>query len=98
MDFFNDCKTKEDAKKRYHELAKCFHPDKGGKLELMIILKDQYDKWNPAQIFSAEFSTNIFASNAASRVSRYAPFDHALNIENSNLRNYISQLEKNLEV
>lgn len=47
MDFFSDCKSKEEAKSTYKRLCKCFHPDKGGEESLMIELKKQYDAWDP---------------------------------------------------
>lgn len=47
MDFFSKCKDKEEAKKTFHNLAKFFHPDKGGDSEMMIELKKQYDNFNP---------------------------------------------------
>ncbi len=49
MDFFSNCKTKEEAKATFKRLCKCFHPDKGGEEALMIELKRQYDVWNPMQ-------------------------------------------------
>ena len=48
MDFFNDCKTQEEAKSTFKRLCKHFHPDKGGEESLMIELKKQYDDWKPS--------------------------------------------------
>ncbi len=48
MDFFSNCKTKEEAKATFKRLCKCFHPDKGGEEALMIELKRQFDAWEPA--------------------------------------------------
>jgi curved DNA-binding protein CbpA len=30
MPFFDDCKTQEELKERYRDLAKKYHPDTGG--------------------------------------------------------------------
>lgn len=49
MDFFNDCKTHDEAKSTFKRLCKHFHPDKGGEESLMIELKKQYDSWQPSQ-------------------------------------------------
>jgi len=61
MDFFSNCKTKEEAKSTFKRLCKCFHPDKGGEEALMIELKRQYDAWKPsyeAQGYKFNFSVN----------------------------------------
>lgn len=48
MDFFNDCKTQEEAKSTFKRLCKHFHPDKGGEESLMIELTKQYEAWTPS--------------------------------------------------
>lgn len=61
MDFFSNCKTKEEAKATFKRLCKCFHPDKGGEEALMIELTRQYDAWKPsyeAQGYRFNFSVN----------------------------------------
>lgn len=50
--FFQDCKTLEEVKKLYRDLAKRFHPDKGGDLEQMKKLNTDYDFIN-AKILSS---------------------------------------------
>lgn len=40
--FFTDCKTKEEVKKLYRELAKQYHPDKGGCLVTMQKINNEY--------------------------------------------------------
>ena len=47
MDFFSSCKTKEDAKKVFRQLAKMFHPDKSGDSTFMIELQRQHDAFDP---------------------------------------------------
>ena len=42
MRFFKDCKTKEEVKKLYRELAKQYHPDKGGDLVIMQEINKEY--------------------------------------------------------
>ena len=61
MDFFSNCKTKEEAKATFKRLCKCFHPDKGGEEALMVELTRQYDAWKPsyeAQGYRFNFSVN----------------------------------------
>ncbi len=43
-DWFADCRTKEEIKKRYRELARQFHPDCGGSAEQFRALKAKYDE------------------------------------------------------
>lgn len=47
MDFFSDCQTKEQAKARFRQLGKLFHPDKSGDNDFMRSLQEQYDSWKP---------------------------------------------------
>jgi hypothetical protein len=42
--FFNGCSTLEEVKKRYRDLAKHFHPDKGGDLVTMQKINAEYDR------------------------------------------------------
>ncbi len=42
MKFFNECKTLNDVKSLYRELAKKHHPDKGGELETMQAINKEY--------------------------------------------------------
>jgi hemerythrin-like domain-containing protein len=48
MNFFNDCKTQDEAKTLFRKLSKMFHPDKGGDPEFMMELKKQYDDFHPS--------------------------------------------------
>lgn len=43
MTYFSGCHTAEDLKKRYLELAKANHPDKGGDAEIMKAINHEYD-------------------------------------------------------
>ena len=52
MNYFKDCKTEDDVKRIYRELAKKLHPDHGGSDELMRELTKQYESWIPANKFS----------------------------------------------
>lgn len=40
--FFKNCKTKEEAKKRWRDLALLFHPDRGGDTAKMQEINSQY--------------------------------------------------------
>lgn len=44
MKYFNNCKTKQDAKKLFRELAKTNHPDKGGSNDIMVEIINEYEK------------------------------------------------------
>lgn len=57
MKFFHGCTSEEEAKKTYHKLAKCFHPDKGGSTELMTELTRQYETWNHPTLDHKPFQT-----------------------------------------
>lgn len=41
--YFKNCKTKEDAKKLYKKLAFKHHPDKGGDVEVMKAINNEFD-------------------------------------------------------
>ena len=41
--YFANCKTIEEAKRLYHKLAMENHPDRGGKLEVMQAINNEYD-------------------------------------------------------
>lgn len=46
MKWFAGCKTAEDAKTRYHELVKMYHPDNGGSgLEIKEIISEFKEVW-----------------------------------------------------
>ena len=49
MDFYSDCKDNEEAKKLYRKLCKCFHPDRGGDIELLMCAIHQYNDFNVDQ-------------------------------------------------
>lgn len=44
--YFYDCATKEEAKKKYRELAKKLHPDHGGSKDEFQELQKQYENFN----------------------------------------------------
>lgn len=46
MRYFKGITTKEDAHRRYRELAKKHHPDHGGSSETFQLVKLEYDEWN----------------------------------------------------
>lgn len=43
--YFKNCKTKEDAKKLYKKLAFQHHPDKGGDVEIMKAINNEFDEF-----------------------------------------------------
>lgn len=42
--WFNGCETVEELKKRYHELAREYHPDNGGNQETMKDINAEFDR------------------------------------------------------
>lgn len=44
LKFFNTCKTIEDVKETYRKLAFIHHPDKGGNIETMKEVNNEYEK------------------------------------------------------
>jgi hypothetical protein len=42
IDYFRDCSSEEEVKARYRELAKSFHPDRGGSADEFAELSNQY--------------------------------------------------------
>ena len=45
--YFDGCRTYEDLKKRYHELARKNHPDCGGDPEVMKAINAEFDRLQP---------------------------------------------------
>lgn len=98
MKFFTDCRTKEELKKTFNKLAKCFHPDKGGNSELMIELQKQYDEWGgnvhsrlddfQQQAWNRSFKLNRIRTNDP------IPFDHPIHYEIRDLKVQISSKDK----
>jgi len=82
MKFFHGCTSAEEAKKTYRQLAKCFHPDKGGSTELMTKLQEQYESWDTPTIdpnpFTAGFKTYT-PNNFGQGYQRYGAFTTNLN-------------------
>ncbi len=89
MDFFNDCKTQDEAKKTYHLLVKHFHPDKGGDSNLMVELKEQYEKWSPSRFkFNKTNWQNQFPDHLNDDFNKF---------ESRADREYIALLENRIE-
>lgn len=87
MQFFTECKTKEEAKATFRRLSKCFHPDVNGESQLMIELKKQFDAWNPNNTFSS-----------SSRIENpYQEFSYAYNPRVEVLERELSRLRFELE-
>lgn len=46
MPYFYECKTAEEAKAKYKELAKKLHPDKGGSAQAFKEMQAEYDRFD----------------------------------------------------
>jgi len=47
MKYFTDCKTLDEAKKRYWKLCLKMHPDKGGNHEEFCEMREEFEKFRP---------------------------------------------------
>lgn len=43
--WFNDCKTSESGKKKYHSLSRKYHPDNGGSADVMKEINSEFSEW-----------------------------------------------------
>lgn len=106
MKFFIDCTTKEQAKEVYRQLAKHFHPDKGGDPKLFQELQQQWDTFQSAQQYSYSSgfkTTNPFSPYATTQERAEAYFktayqgtDHVREIQR--LRQENNQLRQSLAI
>lgn len=55
--YFYDCKTLEEGKIKFRELAKKLHPDMGGSKEAMIELNKQWEKFEAEVGLSNKYKT-----------------------------------------
>lgn len=56
QNYFQNCKTIDEAKKKYYELAKVHHPDRGGETATFQEILNQFEKFKPvSEKFSGEF-------------------------------------------
>ena len=58
INYFSDCSTIEQIKKRYRELAQKFHPDHGGTNEEMTIINLQYEQQKGRKFTATNHETN----------------------------------------
>jgi len=59
MPYFYDCTTKEEARKRYLELCKKLHPDKGGSATEFKDMQAEYDRFDEPQLRFNRVNTNF---------------------------------------
>jgi hypothetical protein len=97
MNYFANCYTIHDAKKRFRELSHIHHPDKGGDSKTMAELIRQYDNFVPSsQPHSNPFGSSPFNFNRSKPKFTYQtppnytsggiPWDHPLYVELRELR------------
>lgn len=58
MNYFNECKTLDQAKRKFWALAKIHHPDKGGQTATFQEILNQFERFRPAsekEKFTGEF-------------------------------------------
>jgi len=56
LNYFKDCKTIHEAKRRFRELAKKYHPDAGGDAKTFAEISHQMDNFTPSQPEHTNFS------------------------------------------
>jgi prefoldin subunit 5 len=89
MNYFSDCSTIAEAKKKYHKLAKSLHPDGGGTTEQMVELTRQYDAFMPNKESWEDDNSRYYEGFAYKARS---PFEEAFYSGNSNRWNeYLKQ-------
>lgn len=100
MSYFYDCKTKEEAKTRYRDLAKKFHPDHGGDVNQMVNLQKQYqafiDEKLGEQLYQFNTTQKPF-SNTYYNVNMDNELHNLRQINQSyreNLNRYTDQIER----
>lgn len=100
MNYFSNCYTIHDAKKRFRELTKIHHPDAGGDSKTMAEVIRQYDIFVPSRQphdnnFKSTFSygrtysppPNQPPPRSSSSFQGNIPFDHPIMVELRELRN-----------
>lgn len=77
--YFYDCKTAEEAKSKYRNLAKVMHPDKGGDTKTFQEMQTQYDNYSeyqPQQTYSKFEQNTEYMTKQRSAFSQ-PPFGRA---------------------
>jgi len=70
MTYFTDIKTKEDLKKTFRKLSTIYHPDKGGTLEVMQKINNEYSLLKntfgvvPEKVYEAKIGNFIYVNSS----------------------------------
>lgn len=70
MTYIKDVLTPQDLKKRYRYLALHFHPDKGGSIDIMQQINNEYSLWQqgftsrPKYIHEVQVGNMIYVNNS----------------------------------
>ena len=60
IEYFAGCRTPEEVRERYKELAKQHHPDAGGSTDTMQEINAQRDKWQAFTLFVKQLLPPIY--------------------------------------
>ena len=63
MNYFNDCKTLDEAKTLFRKLCLKLHPDTGGTNKDFICMFNQFKSFKPAEGFKQAFNAEQFYNN-----------------------------------
>lgn len=74
MKWFNNCKTLQDVKKLYKELAKLHHPDRGGNTATMQEINNEYEY----AIRKAAKGENLSAEETEAEIKLSAAYKEAI--------------------
>jgi len=106
MPYFYDCTTKEEARKRYLELCKKLHPDKGGNATEFKDMQAEYDRFDEPRYRFNTINPNQYNEQA---FTGFNPFRSYTNVNPNNpnefsyesyfkTQNEIEQLKNQLAV
>ncbi len=70
MNYFTECKNKDELKKSFREWAKKLHPDAGGRAEDMVEMQRQYENWKEPSPFGQRQDFGFDTKDAYERMKK----------------------------